>query len=418
MTEIKEDFQNWLIKQENHKTSARQVVQSINNVCQNFFNGDTNEHWLLLTKNILSILIYYHECNNKEYCISINDGEILKNHLNKNLLQYIRVSSDYKKDIFPDVQLSLVYKSKKFLISTTPLNCVPEHIDAYCFIVNQLTENNIQLNDLSQLYGLAKLQNIFFGDLSAFFDKMTAVISDNSEILNKPYIFLHLQYNEKASKQEAKALLAFYKYLTEKSLINSDKESLHLGYDELENLIVCINKVFDNLMKLITTEQFTGRSSKKIKAHNGKKYLYHKEVAEALECSVTVSRKLKKQGVLLPIKKNGRLFSVDSVNKLLETALHKVTYEGVDYTLSIPLKDKLRQHPEIWCTRAKAAKILKLNVSTIDSYKKENVLTYIEIVPNSAVFYIPELKRVAQIVKMNPTRCLDSLKRLLRIKSQ
>ena len=212
----------------------------------------------------------------------------------------------------------------------------------------------------------------------------------------------------------AKALWTFYKYLSEKSLLSINKESLHLGYDELGNLITCINKIYDNLMKIITIEQVKGNSPKRIEAQNGKDSLFSHEVAEALECSLAAFRKIKKQGFFLPIKKNGRLFRKDDVNKFLETSLHNVCYPGVDYSISIPTNDKIRAHPEIWCTREKAANILRRNVSTIDSYKKENVLTYIEMAPNSAFFYLPELNKVAKILRLNPTRGLNSLKNILK----
>lgn len=101
----------------------------------------------------------------------------------------------------------------------------------------------------------------------------------------------------------AKALWTFYKYLSEKSLLSINKESLHLGYDELGNLITCINKIYDNLMKIITIEQVKGNSPKRIEAQNGKDSLFSHEVAEALECSLAAFRKIKKQGFILPIKK-------------------------------------------------------------------------------------------------------------------
>ena len=414
MIGLEENFRKWLIKEGKGKTSSRQLILAINKVCQDFYNGNTEKHWRILTKHIVSILIYYNECNNTEYYISTDDVEILQNHLNNNVLKYLKSSSEYKKNIFPLVQLSLIYGPEKYFISDVPLNLAPAYINAFQFIFNQLADNNIKLDNFPQLYALARIQNIFSGDLSAFFDKIAAIISDNTEIINKPYVYLHLQYEETPSKQVAKALWTFYKYLSEKSLLSINKESLHLGYDELGNLITCINKIYDNLMKIITIEQVKGNSPKRIEAQNGKDSLFSHEVAEALECSLAAFRKIKKQGFILPIKKNGRLFRKDDVNKFLETSLHNVCYPGVDYSISIPTNDKIRAHPEIWCTREKAANILRRNVSTIDSYKKENVLTYIEMAPNSAFFYLPELNKVAKILRLNPTRGLNSLKNILK----
>ena len=414
MIGLEENFRKWVIKEGKGKTSSRQLILAINKVCQDFYNGNTEKHWRILTKHIVSILIYYNECNNNEYYISTDDVEILQNHLNNNVLKYLKSSSEYKKNIFPLVQLSLIYGPEKYFISDVPLNLAPAYINAFQFIFNQLADNNIKLDNFPQLYALARIQNIFSGDLSAFFDKIAAIISDNTEIINKPYVYLHLQYEETPSKQVAKALWTFYKYLSEKSLLSINKESLHLGYDELGNLITCINKIYDNLMKIITIEQVKGNSPKRIEAQNGKDSLFSHEVAEALECSLAAFRKIKKQGFILPIKKNGRLFRKDDVNKFLETSLHNVCYPGVDYSISIPTNDKIRAHPEIWCTREKAANILRRNVSTIDSYKKENVLTYIEMAPNSAFFYLPELNKVAKILRLNPTRGLNSLKNILK----
>lgn len=415
MSDIKEEFQNWLVNEAKLKDStSKQFIQAINKVCKDFYNGRTNSHWEILTKQIVSLLIYYNECNNREYYISTDNAETLRNHYTNNVLQYLKPAPEQAKNIFPLVELSIIYQSEKFFISDAVLNLIPEYINAFQFIIKQFTENDIKIENLPQLYALAKMQNVISGDLVTFFDKVTAIISDNPEILTNPYIYLHLQYKEKLSRQIARALLAFYKFLNEKSLVSASKQTPYLGYDELNNLIICIDKIYDNLTKLETIAQVTGNTPKKITVTNGRDGLFSNEVAEALECSLAALRKIKKAGLIQPINENGRLFNEEDVNKLLESAFHQATYPNVDYTLSIQRKDTIREHPEIWCTREKAARILKRNVSTINHYKKEKVLTYIEMVPNSAFFYIPELNVVSKILKLNPRRGLWSLKKILK----
>ena len=297
------------------------------------------------------------------------------------------------------MHLNFIYNAKDCYISEVPLNLVTAHIKAFQFIINQTTHNILNIDDLPNLYTLAKMQNVFTGDLSVFFDKITAIISDNPEA-NKSCAYLHLQYTEKSSKQITKALWLFYEYINTKELTKKPS----LGYDELQNLIVCINNAHDGLMKIITTVAWTGNQAKKITVHHGRSALYPYEVQEALECSHAAFRELVENGDLNPTKEKVRLYAEDDINNLLKNALHKVTYPDVDYNQSIPIGDKIREHPEIWCTRKRAADILNRNVSSIDLYKKEKLLTYVEIVRNSAFFYVPELRKIAKILKKYPSR--------------
>ena len=62
MIGLEENFRKWLIKEGKGKTSTRQLILAINKVCQDFYNGNTEKHWRILTKHIVSILIYYNEC--------------------------------------------------------------------------------------------------------------------------------------------------------------------------------------------------------------------------------------------------------------------------------------------------------------------------------------------------------------------
>ena len=57
MIGLEENFRKWLIKEGKGKTSSRQLILAINKVCQDFYNGNTEKHWRILTKHIVSILI-------------------------------------------------------------------------------------------------------------------------------------------------------------------------------------------------------------------------------------------------------------------------------------------------------------------------------------------------------------------------
>ncbi len=409
MIDIKTDFREWLVKDKKYKSSTtKQFIGAINKVCKNFLGGCADEHWNTLAQNIVPVLVYYNECNNHEYYISKDDTGILEKHFNNNVLKYLRSKTSLNGDIFPNVRLIFIYNAKEYFVSEVPLNLVPSYIKAFQFIVNQIAQNILRIDDLLNLYTLAKMQDIFTGDLSVFFNKITAIISDNPEA-NKTCAYLYLQYTETYSKQITKTLWLFYEYINAKV----PKTKPHFGYDELKNLIVCINNAHDGLIKIVTKVAWTGNQAKEIKATNGKGTLYPYEVQEALDCSHKVFRELVEQGLLKPTEKNGRYYKDSDVNNLLEKAFYKVTYPDVDYTQSIPVGAKIREHPEIWCTRESAAKILNRNISSIDLYKREKLLTYVEVVRNSAFFYVPELNKIAKILKKYPLR---GSKRILTIK--
>lgn len=414
MNDIKSNFQEWLIKDKKYKASTTKLFTgAVNKVCKSFLGGCADEYWNNLAQNIVPVLVYYNECNNHEYYISVDEASTLEKHFNNNVLKYLRSKTSYNRDIFPNVRLIFIYNAKEYFVSEVPLNIVPSYIKAFQFIVNQITQNTLRVDDLPNLYTLAKMQDIFTGDLSVFFNKITAIISDNSEA-NKTCAYLYLQYTENHSKQITKALWLFYEYINTKV-----PTKLPLGYDELKNLIVCINKAHNSLIKIITTVAWTGNQAKEIKANNGKGTLYPYEVQEALDLSPTLFRNMIKQGILKPTKEKGRYYKEDDINNLLKNALHQVTYPDVDYKKTEC--KKLKEHKEIWCTREKASKILDCTVTTIDSYKKNNLLTYIEFVPNSkhlklpTFFYIPELIKVAKIRKLNPRRSINSLRIILKI---
>ena len=417
MSDIKSDFKKWLIKDKKYKASTtKQFTEAINKVCKSFLGRCTDEHWNTLAQNIVPILVYYSECNNHEYYISADETDILEKYFDDQVLRYLRPNTSYIKNIFPNMHLNFIYNAKECYISEISLNLASTSITAFRFIINQISQNDLKVDDLPNLYTLARLQGVVIDELSVFFDKITAIISDNPEA-NKSCAYLHLQYTEKPSKQITKVLWLFYEYINE----NVPPLKPSLGYDDLKNLIVCINKSHNSLMKIITTVSWTGNQAKEIKANNGKGTLYPYEVQEALDLSPTLFRNMIKQGILKPTKEKGRYYKEDDINNLLKNALHQVTYTGVDYNQSIPVGSKIRNHPEIWCTRERAAKILDCTVTTIDSYKKNNLLTYIEFVPNSkhlklpTFFYIPELIKVAKIRKLNPRRSINSLRIILKI---
>lgn len=400
MSDIKSDFREWLIKDKKYKASTtKQFTEVINKVCKRFLGRCTDEHWHTLAQNIVPILVYYSECNNHEYYISADETDILEKYFDDQLLRYLRPNTIYIKNIFPNMHLNFIYNAKECYISEVSLNLASTSITAFRFIINQISQNDLKVDDLSNLYTLARLQGVVIDELSVFFDKITAIISDNPEA-NKSCAYLHLQYTEKPSKQITKALWLFYEYINE----NVPPLKPSLGYDDLKNLIVCINNAHDGLMKIITTVAWTGNQAKKIQANNGNGTLYPYEVQEALDLSPQLFRNMVKQRILKPTKEKGRYYKDSDINNLLKNALHQVTYTGVDYNQSIPVGSKIRNHPEIWCTRERAAKILNRNVSSIDLYKKEKLLTYVEIVRNSAFFYVPELRKIAKILKKYPSR--------------
>ena len=400
MNDIKSNFREWLIKDKKYKASTTKLFTgAVNKVCKSFLGGFTDEHWNTLAQNITPVLVYYNECNNHEYYISADESVILEKYYYNYVLKHLKSCASFNKDIFPATQLNFIYNAKKHFVSEIPLNLVSSYITAFRFIINQISQNDLKVDDLPNLYTLARLQGVVTDELSVFFDKITAIISDNPEA-NKSCAYLHLQYTEKPSKQITKALWLFYEYINTKELTKKPS----LGCDELKNLIVCINNAHDGLMKIITTVAWTGNQAKEITVHHGRSALYPYEVQEALECSHAAFRELVENGDLNPTKEKVRLYAEDDINNLLKNALHKVTYPDVDYNQSIPIGDKIREHPEIWCTRKRAAEILNRNVSSIDLYKKEKLLTYVEIVRNSAFFYVPELRKIAKILKKYPSR--------------
>lgn len=414
MTDIKEDFKNWLISDKNYKKSTTvNFVTKINNVCKCFFGSNDSENWDNLAVNIVPILVYYCECSNQEYFISGADIDILRQHFNKRIIPYLKQNSVYKKDIFPSANVSLIYKGQEHFISKAPLSNFSNYLQIFHIIIDNLNliyKDGLNDNNLSkQLYVLAKIKKIDITYPSDFLDRAVSILLksvDSQE--ERPY--LYFQYTEKNARQQKNALWLLYEFLNTSSAF-LPKQNPYLAYDELKNLIICINNAHDGLIKIETTVTWTGNRAKVIKAKDSDGILYSKEVQEALECSPAAFRALVKNKILKPIKENKRRYIEDDVNDLLKKSFNKVTYPGVDYT---QLKcNKLRRHPEIWCNRGSAAKILNRNVSTIDSYKEEKLLTYIEMVQNSTFFYVPELKKIAKILKKYPSR---ESKRMLIIK--
>lgn len=409
MDNIKENFKDWLIKNKKYKTStSKNFIGIINRICKKFCGHSEIGDLIHLSQNMPQVLIYYNECNNRRYFISLENADKIKKHLYTDVLRYLN-----QNNMYPDVRISFVYNAKKYFLTDISLDLLPTYINAFEFLINEISQPTFKISDLPHLYTLSKLKGVVSGDLSNFFDKAIAIISENSEA-NTTCAYLQIDYKENVSNQVMKGLWLFYEFLNTIPSATGTKEQPCLGYDELKNLILCINTYFDGLMKIITLTPWTGDKAKQIKANNGNSTLYPYEVKEALDWSPALFRKMVKQGMLRPQKEKGRLFSDSDVNILLQNALHKVTYPDVDYTLSIHKNDKIRKHPEIWCTREQAAKILKRNVSTVDSYKKNGVLTYIETAPNSAFFYIPELEKVAKLIKTNHRRCLSFLKKYIK----
>lgn len=402
MTDLKNDFYNWLINNKKYKSStANLYIREINKTCLRCIGKKDNKSWDFLGKNIASILIYYSECQNKEYYISIKNANILQNHFISNILRHLRFSDDLNKSIISDVKLSIIYNATEYSIYNIPLNSINKHIQAFKFILDKITQKDFNVSHLSLLYALAKMENVIDGDLTIFFDQITTIISNNYDA-NKTCTYLHIQHTFTSQKKTIKALELFYEHIKNINYLPSP----HLGIDEIKNIITCINSTHDNIFTLITSKEWSGNSAKQIiKSSIKNGLLYTSEVCDALECSHSSLRKLKKLNKLTPITKNGRFYRIDDVNKLLKNALHMVTYNGVDYNVSNSTNPS-----SIWCRREQAAKILKCNVSTIDSYKKERLLTYREVVPNSAFFYIKELKKVAKLIKINPRRAKTTLK--------
>ena len=215
MNDIKSNFREWLIKDKKYKASTtKQFTEAINKVCKSFLGRCTDEHWHTLAQNIVPILVYYGECNNHEYYISADETDILEKYFDDQVLRYLRPNTSYIKNIFPNMHLNFIYNAKECYISEVSLNLASTSITAFRFIINQISQNDLKVDDLPNLYTLARLQSVVIDELSVFFDKITAIISDNPEA-NKSCAYLHLHYTEKPSKQITKALWLFYEYINE-----------------------------------------------------------------------------------------------------------------------------------------------------------------------------------------------------------
>lgn len=155
-----------MIKDKKYKASTtKQFTEAINKVCKSFLGRCTDEHWNTIAQNITPVLVYYNECNNHEYYISADESVILEKYYYNYVLKHLKSCVSFNKDIFPATQLNFIYNAKEHFVSEIPLNFVPSYIRAFQFIVNQITQNTLKVDDLPNLYTLARLQGVVIDEL-------------------------------------------------------------------------------------------------------------------------------------------------------------------------------------------------------------------------------------------------------------
>ncbi len=382
MTDLKTDFQKWLIQQgykegtdKGRPSTIYEYCKRIDRLCDKLYGNSSTDKWEILAINIGKILISCYECCNKEYYIdqyNAKDALLYFNDIKHNCID---------NDLFR-ASVNLVYNANKSLISEASFSQIDDYLKIFDFCLEQMTNDTFQ--DINIILGFYCISNPGSSNLVSNF--LAAYSQGQCPSFSE--ISIHIQYNNHGNTKTKSALMWYYEFLQ----VESDSPIVAKLKDERDDnkIKLCIAKVekaLDDLMKCITDTHKTGKTALQIKSHRPDGTLGKLETASVLEIDYKTLRALENKGILIPNKITG-FYNEKDINEYLQHHFHKAEerYPDVDYS---------QKNDDSWCNRKKAAKIMNRSEHTIYNYTKKGLLTYTDYAPQAPRYYKPELEYLA-----------------------
>ncbi len=378
MTDLRQDFRNWLVNIKEYKEStADTYIRLINNICKN----DLDNNWHDLSENIIPLLIKYHELANKEYYIDrVTIWHTLDYFLQLDTL--LNPLKKTRKDVKSIVKLYLCCYEGDFFIDAVDL----KNILAYVHLFNSFCYRQHQ-----------ELQQFSWKEHQDFFRKIETIISEQH--INRSSVYdsaLHIVYERNGVNRVKNALSHYCNFLynqTGKALYDY-KNNLMLAYITIENPH---NRIGGNYKIKCP---LTGEQPLQIELKDNTRVYNHDEndvpsfvlILKDLEHIFNLDKKTIKKYFLnngpinrtkgCEIKNIDRqntvlrtYFCIDSVNTYLAQHHHPVKSKNVDvdYTL------KGYEH---WITRKEATDLLEISHNSFHTLVKPTNCSYLNYVDN------------------------------------
>lgn len=142
MIDLKEQFTNWLLKQNlsektkvGRKSTVFEYVRRINHLANNLYSfKNTSSNWDLLAKNIASVLASYYESNNKEYYLSRYNCEKFIDYINN-------TANLCNTDAFPEIEIGIIINKEELSITNLKFNELADYILQLFNIFTNFSDN-------------------------------------------------------------------------------------------------------------------------------------------------------------------------------------------------------------------------------------------------------------------------------------
>lgn len=383
MSDIKEDFKQWLIKQgikeknvNGRLSTVSEYIRYINHICDILYGQHTSNEWNKLRDIIIQLLILYHETKNEEYFIdlyNINQAITHFKNINNYNKQKLNLSS-----IEPSMSVSIILNQHEYDLDRISFNELPSILSTIKEIFTFIDTN--QWTDLNKIPVLLKIRGV--DDKSLKIGKNFSDLFNNNSLTKNCPISFHFRYFANKNNKYYTALKLLYDFLCGNNILKSV-----INFSQLKSS-------YDNVMRCTTVFDKTGMSPLIIKSHYPDGKLSPSEVSSVLEIDYNTLVSLKKKNILLPNYPACAGYYLESdINPYLKQHFHRanVSYSGIDYSLVEKNKG------EVWCNRKKASEILCCTEKTVYSYTKKGFLTYTDYSPQAPRYYIPELSHVKSL---------------------
>ena len=380
MIDLKEQFTNWLLKQNlsektkvGRKSTVFEYVRRINHLANNLYSlKNTSSNWDLLAKNIASVLASYYESNNKEYYLSRYNCERFIDHINN-------TANLCNSDAFPEIEIGIIINSEELSITKLKFNEITGYTQQLLSVLTNFADN--EFHQIDTFIGCLRLYNL----------PLNIDIEKTEQIFNKSYnfgnTFIHIKYGQTNQKKDKVALEKFYDFLQND---NEAQVAALRGERDDKKILTCLKKIEsakEVIMKCKTIQPQTGRQALQIKSHfpNGKITIL--EACSILNIDYKTLKSLQRNNILIPTLPEN-MYDEQTINDYLKAHFHPAleTYPHVDYGLK-----------EQWSNRREAATILNCTERSVYNYTKRGLLTYTDYSPQAPRYYPPELRYLSSI---------------------
>lgn len=350
MTELREDFRSWLIKQglsERTKTgragTVYEYIRRIDNLCNKIYKDHGIQSWQKLAENIYPVLGFHLLCQKGKIHITKDEfakidifiksfGPLL-NQYKKNWGDYFIVKFVFDENTIFDTYVDLV----QHLIDSIP----PETT------IFEISDSIIQIN---------KNRNAL--------EKFYQFLSETK------YINLHSGYYKKLT--EKKDIEKYYEQLTKKL----QQTKLSFVKIDTNTVQLIIEGGTNKIPPLLKSKKFT--FGYEIKAH-------FKDVQKILGISRWTLKRLASfsKFELIPIKNDFKEYYIEDVNN----------YINAHFTRS--KKDTLYKgtQKKKWWSTAKVQKELKCNSKKVERLRNKGYFTYLHVSPSTYLYYPDSVRR-------------------------